>query len=241
MLKIFCSDISDITWQSNCPLLSNEAHVYLFDISEVDLLAETYLVTREEQSKASLFRQEMDAKRFLAGRVFTKKILSGILCTEPTHISIRTGKNGKPFALYNSIELQNLHFNISHSGNLVMIGVCSKDIGVDIEEMKPGLIVELPAAVFSKRELEVFENSLNRLKTFYTFWTRKEALLKATGEGLTDNLQELEVLDGTNENNLFQNTGQFVIISFEPAAKYRASVCVPPYIQVRFSHFGRKE
>ncbi|MGC4231939.1 MAG: 4'-phosphopantetheinyl transferase superfamily protein [Niabella sp.] len=238
MLKIFCSDINNITWQSRGLLLSNEAHVYLFDISETDLLAETHLVTRDEQSKASFFRQDMDAKRFLAGRVFTKKILSGILGIEPAHILIRAGKNGKPFAQYNGIELQSLRFNISHSGNLVMIGICGEDIGVDIEEMKPDPIVGLPATVFSKSELEVFENSSNPLKTFYTFWTRKEAILKATGEGLTDNLQGLEVLDGTNENNLFQNTGQFIIISFEPAAKYRASVCVSSHIQVRFYHFG---
>lgn len=236
MLKIFCSDINDITWQSPGALLNDEAHVYCFDISEADLLAEACLITSDEQLKASRFRQHIDAKRFLAGRIFTKKILSGILGTRPAHILIHAGKNGKPFVLYNGSELQSLCFNISHSGSLVMIGVCNKDIGVDIEEMKPDLMMGLPATVFSKNELKVFENSSNAVKTFYTFWTRKEAMLKATGEGLIDNLGELEVLDGKNENNLLQNTGHFITISFEPAPKYRASVCVPAGIKIRFTN-----
>ncbi|GAB3429110.1 4'-phosphopantetheinyl transferase family protein [Niabella aquatica] len=236
-LKIFCSDIIDIAWKRTGILSADEAHVYCFNISEADRLG--YLATGEEHLKASFFRQDIDAKRFLAGRILTKRTLAGILDVDPGHILIHKGKNGKPFAMYNGRELQSLHFNISHSGNLVIIGVCSKDIGVDVEEMKGGSIIELSATVFSGKELNIFEKSADTLKTFYTFWTRKEAILKATGQGLIDSLYELEVLDGANESNLLQNNGHFDIISFEPAINYRASICITSGIKARFLHSGQ--
>jgi len=93
----------------------------------------------------------------------------------------------------------NIEFNISHSGNMILIGFrfcknnvinANPQIGVDIEKIKPDFDFELVLdEFFTPKEQEAIWKSENSSETFFKFWTQKEALVKATGTGLTDDLK----------------------------------------------------
>ncbi|RZL30652.1 MAG: 4'-phosphopantetheinyl transferase superfamily protein, partial [Pedobacter sp.] len=87
--------------------------------------------------------------------------------------------------------LPNINFNLSHSGDYVVIAIGENALGVDVEVIKDHFDHDLLAKVcFTINE----RKQIGNLEDFYTFWTRKEALLKATGEGLIDNLLEIECI-----------------------------------------------
>ncbi len=82
------------------------------------------------------------------------------------------------------------HFNISHSGELVVLSYSNDPIGVDIEQQIQIDFKEL-IGCFHPEERSILEQSGNDKKCFYTFWSRKESLLKAVGTGITDELDQI--------------------------------------------------
>jgi 4'-phosphopantetheinyl transferase len=103
--------------------------------------------------------------------------------------SWKKGKYKKPY-----IE-KGPHFNISHSGKMVV--VCfSKDaeVGVDIEQIKE-IDTKSMSSNFHKDEITWLENNSFQLDQFYTVWTRKEAFLKAKGQGLMEGMDQLSILN----------------------------------------------
>ena len=95
-----------------------------------------------------------------------------------------------------------IYFNLAHSGTWVVLAVSNKSVGIDIELIKPiAEIEEVMKVCFNTIEIEAIKNSTNSLKSFYKFWTSKEAILKATGQGIATNLLAINVLEG--ERTLF--------------------------------------
>ena len=87
----------------------------------------------------------------------------------------------------------NIDFNISHSGAFVVCAISNEcKVGVDIEEIKP-IVVEDLRQQWTNKEWEQIVNAENQYNQFYNYWTKKEALLKALGEGLSVPLQQIEV------------------------------------------------
>ncbi len=94
-------------------------------------------------------------------------------------------KYGKPY-----LENQK-HFSISHSGNCVVLAVSGNEVGIDIEECRPtDFKAFLP--YFAKMEREYLSDSTDKIDSFYTIWTKKEAILKAKAIGINDNMQDLD-------------------------------------------------
>ena len=90
--------------------------------------------------------------------------------------------NGKPY-YYN----RNFEFNISHSGNYVVVAFSNQKIGVDIEKIAEFDIASVTDN-FHPDEIEYINSSANTFESFFKIWTRKEAYLKATGKGIIDGL-----------------------------------------------------
>ena len=191
----------DGTWSfppADLTLLSNDVHVWQIYLdqpaSRLQQLAQTLSV--DEQSKAERFYFEKDRKHFIVGRGFLRLILGRYLGIEPSQLQFCYGSRGKP-DLAEIFSGSKLRFNLSHSHGLALYAfTCDRSVGVDIECIRP-----MPAAeqiverFFSPREHSVFCSlpQNQKLEAFFNCWTRKEAYIKAIGDGLAHPLDRIEV------------------------------------------------
>ncbi|WEK21232.1 MAG: 4'-phosphopantetheinyl transferase superfamily protein [Candidatus Pedobacter colombiensis] len=193
-----------IIWQSydNESLIDN-THTHLFKISidDYDKIVDLYpaILRMDEIEKASRFRQVEDAKRYIIGKFFLRMILSKTLVVKPSDIIFSYTQNKKPY-------IASQHFNISHSGNYTIIAISPLPIGIDIEFVKSDFNYSpLLKECFTPLELRHIHNKID----FYTFWTRKEAVLKASGEGIIDNLHAIDC----SESTVFRAGSNYKLIS----------------------------
>lgn len=144
------------------------------------------LLSVDEKKRADRFVFARHRERFIAARGELRRIISGYLRTRPEEITFSVRKFGKPDLL---AESSGLKFNVSHSQGTALIAIAGKrEVGVDIEFVDHNFdVLSVASTVFS--ESEVFE--MRSLPTswqavnFFTAWTRKEACLKAIGDGLS--------------------------------------------------------
>jgi 4'-phosphopantetheinyl transferase len=125
-----------------------------------------------------------------------RKILSRYLITDPAEITFSYNQHGKPF-LKEDKSRQQLMFNLSHSNGMALYAITQgKDIGVDIEHVKSDVEHEDIAKLFFSQEESSRIRSFSvplKMRAFYNCWTRKEAYLKARGEGLIMPLGQFNV------------------------------------------------
>ncbi|SFU05509.1 4'-phosphopantetheinyl transferase [Pseudovibrio denitrificans] len=145
------------------------------------------MLTEEEKERSARYRFIRDRRAYELGRFIVRTTLKATIPLEPFAIRDR----GKPYI--NGYPA----FNISHSGGLVAVAFARREpLGVDIELIRSdNQSTDLIAAVCHPAERRAlarcFEQERNEM--FYRCWTRKEAVLKATGEGLRDDLRSLDV------------------------------------------------
>jgi 4'-phosphopantetheinyl transferase len=184
----------------------------------LDVSAETIAglyatLSPDERERSARFRFARDRQRFIAARGALRALLGRYLGTRPGEIRFAYNAFGKP-ALTPEFGGQ-LQFNLSHSGDLALIAsTTDAEVGVDLECIRPDADYgEIARSVFSAAEVEQLNSVPSHLYSlaFLSCWTRKEASLKARGEGLAG----LD-LDGTTTDAL----------TFQPAAGYVASVAV---------------
>jgi 4'-phosphopantetheinyl transferase len=154
------------------------------------------LLSPEEEQRACHFLFPAARDRFIAGRGQLRVILGRYLGEDPASLQFAEGAAGKPF-LVRDCAGETLHFNLAHSGRLAFLGVaCGLNIGVDIEQVAlPPDAEQIVTQFFSVREAGEFRSLPPEIQAeaFTSLWTRKEALLKATGEGIAHRLREIEV------------------------------------------------
>ncbi len=153
------------------------------------------VLNASEIERASRFRFEMHRRRFIAARHALRVILAGYLDANPSSLSFAYGDHGKP-----SVEGSPLHFNLSHSGDAAALAVSTdRELGLDIEEMRPAQdLLDVARNFFAQAEvasIAVLPLS-DRPQAFYRCWTRKEAYIKARGEGLAIPLDSFTVPTG---------------------------------------------
>jgi len=122
---------------------------------------------------------------YLAGRALVRYALTQSSHSNPRHAHIMFGENNKPVLAKKTNELQR-HFNISHSGDLVVCALANSKIGIDIEMISPTVdYLSIAHAHFSESEASwVASKSVGINERFIALWTIKEAYLKALGIGL---------------------------------------------------------
>ena len=183
---------------TNLELAGDQVHVWCAVLdglaSQLSALGEA--ISASEQRRAARFRLDRDRNRFIVRRGLLRRILGRYLNVIPSRLSFTCESRGKP-ALTGTTEDETLHFNLSHSDGLALFAVARRSsIGVDVERVRPIPETEqIAARFFSPRESAVL-NALppeQMLEAFFNCWTRKEAYLKATGEGIADALAEIEV------------------------------------------------
>ena len=173
----------------------DEIHVWSHTIHFDDpfLREAPYLLSNEEMQRASRYHFEKDRRVYESGHVFIRKILAHYTSIEASKLELSPIVNQKP-------KLENapfrLHFNISHSGNKILVALgFNSDVGIDVEKVLPDFDMDgFAEANYHANELAQFRSLSNNEQTdyFYKIWTRKEAWLKLTGEGINDKLKDLD-------------------------------------------------
>jgi 4'-phosphopantetheinyl transferase len=156
-----------------------------------DLLA---VLSPEERKRASSFVFERDRHRYVMAHSALRVILAGYLGAAPASLAFVSKPGGKPRLASPRMDLR---FNLSHSADRILVAVArGREIGVDIEMIRdiPGLD-DLAESCFSPAERRWFAavQVPTRLGAFFDGWTRKEAFLKASGEGLSRALDSFDV------------------------------------------------
>ncbi|MEO8427491.1 MAG: 4'-phosphopantetheinyl transferase superfamily protein [Verrucomicrobiota bacterium] len=150
----------------------------------------------DERTRAGRFHFERDRVHFAVGRGLIRSILARYLGQEPARLRFEYGSNGKPW-LTDPLGRQPLQFNLSHSHGVALFALAfGQELGVDLEQVR--LIDD--AEQIAKNYYTAREHALLRElsgsrkeEAFFKCWTRKEAYLKATGTGISESLDKVEV------------------------------------------------
>lgn len=157
------------------------------DAGGADVVAAAAVLDAAERARAARFVFERDRTAFTIARAALRHILAGYVGLPADRVPLCTGTFGKP-QLGDPCHLTGVQFNVAHSGQHALVAVTrQRAIGIDIEHVRPMHDLDgVAAIVLSPAEYRVFTDCTpdDRLELFLGAWTRKEAYLKARGEGL---------------------------------------------------------
>ncbi len=196
------SSSSPLSFFENCPggghlLPAGHIHVWraIVDVPLTRLQVYRETLSPDEQERAQRLKGSQHLRRFTAARGILRHILARYLRTSPREIRLESGPFGKPI-LPNSAGRQ-LHFNLSHSHQWAVYAI-SRDleVGIDLEKDRDSLdYAGLAERICSPEEFTVFQNlpEAEQRAAFFRCWTRKEAFVKALGQGFSFPLQHVAV------------------------------------------------
>jgi len=147
-------------------------------------------LTDEERTRHGRFRLDADRDLFLLGRLMARRLVGDALAIAPTAWHWREGPHGRP-------EIDRpptpLRFNLSHSGGVVACAIASgHDVGVDVEDLRRTVNRDLVVRCCSPEEVaDVDAQGADWRDRFLTYWTLKEAYLKARGLGIAVHLPDI--------------------------------------------------
>lgn len=143
-----------------------------------------------ERERYANYRMEVDKLRFLTGRTLIRAIAGRRLGVEPERVTLDAScyDCGKPHGKPRVVADGAPEVSISHSGSLVALAVGDgAPLGIDVEQIRDAEVTELARIAFSPAERAAFEAlpANDRQGAFFTYWSRKEAVVKTTGKGMS--------------------------------------------------------
>jgi 4'-phosphopantetheinyl transferase len=188
----------------------------------------------EERRRASRFRHSVDRSRFVAAHSALRAILGRYLGLEPSRLRFSYGRFGKP-SIVEPLGASSVEFNLSHSGGLALIAVSwGRRVGIDLEHVDASRSgQEVAETYFSPREIAALRALPRERQTdaFFACWTRKEAYLKARGDGLSFPLDRFSVSVSPEEPAPLLDCGddetqRWVLQNLRPGAGWAAALVV---------------
>ena len=150
------------------------------------------LLSPDERDRAQRFHFPLHRRRYTIRRGMLRLLLGRYLHQDPASISFSYGSHGKP-----ALPGKELHFNLSHSGNQACFAFSSTSpLGIDLEHVRPMPdLLGVAGTICSSVELTALHSLPpdEQTRAFFTCWTRKEALVKALGQGLSYPLDRISV------------------------------------------------
>ena len=197
-------------WKRGFEAVPPDAHtvqIWLARLTEFGSLGDNVVLSlpKDEQQQANRLRIVEARQRYVLGRWLLRTVLSRHLDAATTDLELNYSPHGKP-----GLADSNLRFNLSHSSDVVMLAVASEiELGIDVEQLRTVTRRDqIAAGIFGPSEMSLY-NSLpesNRQQAFFRAWTRKEAIIKANGRGLSFPLTDVEV-SLTKERPLLRRYG----------------------------------
>ena len=178
-------------------LAEDEVHVWRAELDQPEAVLRRLESTLapDERARGARFCLERVRRHFIAGRGLLRTILGRYAGRAPESLRFTYGERGKPALA--SPEGTDLRFNVSHSGGLALFAIArGRDVGVDVEQLRPLPRAErIAERFFSVPEVAALRQipAERRLEAFFTCWTRKEAYIKARGDGLGHSLDQFAV------------------------------------------------
>jgi Phosphopantetheinyl transferase len=218
-------------------LLRSEIHVWQAYYDETwprqDKLYAT--LSSDERLCAERFYFPQDTSHYIFSHGILRYVLGKYLFLSPEDIHFHYNRHAKPY-LSAAIDRQVLSFNMSHSGQWVLIAVAQgREVGIDVEKIRiRDHLHQIAEYFFSPQEYTALTAmpAEQRVEAFFTYWTRREAYLKALGVGISGVLDsvDLPVSDGkpvflvAGEASAREDCWRYV--GFRPAPEYMAAVVV---------------
>ena len=194
---------------------------------------EANVLSQEELNRHNRFHFAEDRRMFLYSHSLLRRLLASYLNQLPGEIQFSYTEHNKPY-LETSDQQTGIEFNLSHSGEAVLIGITKGlPVGVDVEKMEPlPDMDQIAARFFSDREqsdLSTLSGSA-KMAAFYHCWTRKESVIKASGEGLSMPLDSFRVslLPGEPARVIESvDDRQWMLLDINPGNGFAAAAAVP--------------
>ncbi len=145
-----------------------------------------------ERARAASFRYDCDRNRFVVGRAILRLLLAADGNEDPEVLRLQTNAYGKP-----ELAANRRHFNFSRSGGSALLAIGGAPLGIDLERVRPVAEKErIAEQVFGHHERAWMRavTDPERTARFFQLWTRKEALVKAAGRGLSEDLRRFDTL-----------------------------------------------
>jgi 4'-phosphopantetheinyl transferase len=192
---------------------------------DIDVLSES------ERARAARFHFESDRSAFVTARAALRRYLGRSLSCAPERVGLAQGLNGRP--MLDAAHRSALDFNVSHSGTMAALAfVQGGRVGVDIEwHGRDRGLRDLVPTVMGPREravLEALPEALFRAR-FFEFWTRKEAIVKAIGVGISYPLTDIDIpsLPAVGPVRIeTASPSDWMLQTREPAADFTLSVAL---------------
>jgi 4'-phosphopantetheinyl transferase len=179
-------------------LAASDLHVWRANLNQSESTIEELSghLTNDERSRAKRFYFQKDHRHFIVARGILRVILSRYLSIEPERLCFSYNEYGKP-ALGADYERCGIRFNLSHADGLALFAVTEgREVGIDLEKIRPDFATsEIAERFFSSEEVQMLRTLPDYLQeeAFFNCWTRKEAYVKARGQGLSVPLDQFEV------------------------------------------------
>ncbi|MEO8416229.1 MAG: 4'-phosphopantetheinyl transferase superfamily protein [Ginsengibacter sp.] len=228
-------------WRPAIPgelIYPNQVHVWRTYLDLTKLQRERLLgiLSTDEVERAGRFHFERHKERFIAARGILRLILGSYLGKNPHKLRFGYTNKGKPVLAINA-DYDALSFNLSHSDTYALYAVTKhRNIGIDIEHIRDDVAIgQIAQKFFSQGEIrsleQIHKNKLHQL--FFQYWTRKEALLKAIGEGISSPMELVDVsqisgaiiLPGTLPGDE-KGTRRWYVQDLFPGHNYAAAIAV---------------
>lgn len=215
-------------------IADHEIQVWTVELSltpeqENDQLA---LLSEDEKARAQRFHFPIHKTRFIATRSLLRRLLAGYLDQAAETIVFASNEHKKPhLAGDNPLHVQ---FNISHSSNVAVLAFTTQHpLGIDIEKIGDKDNLDLAQRFFSKQEHQALSDlpPTARRTAFYRLWAHKEAIIKASGRGLSLPLSSFTIALNCDSQTLMLNNETWRVICLDLHPDFQAALACHPSIQ----------
>lgn len=203
--------------------------IFFYSINEKDnkKFLDSSILSLKEKKRAMSYRFEKDSSLYVAGKMLTRKIFFSLFGIRPEKIIFKIDDYGRPFLDFPKVK--NFDFNLSHSGEYVVLAISDERVGIDIEKIKP-IDLAISNECFHDKEIEyLYKNSKNVIDRFYTIWTLKEAFIKAVGQGLSYPLKNFYFNTLSSEEitiNIIDDVSRWNFKMYDINKGYKMAVCI---------------
>lgn len=210
-------------------LAEHELHVWRASLDVPPLLLRKLesALKADEKERAEKFVVPQARERFIAARGILRELLATYLEIDPANVALEYGSQGKPSL--SSAHKSKICFSVSHSLGMALFAFASGyEVGVDIEQIKANFKgMEIASHFFSSEEIAALAKLRPELAVdaFFGCWTRKEAYVKARGQGLSIPLRSFTVNFALSKQLLPDERGAlWSCCALEPAPGFAGAV-----------------